>query len=82
MKRLFIISNRLPFKLTKEDNQIKFKPSEGGLATGLGSLEMNLEKHWVGWPGTHFESPEEEQKTSSSALIGLTQVVSKTLLFN
>lgn len=61
--KLIIISNRLPLKaLKKEDGEFEFSRSEGGLTTGLDSLEMDIEKHWVGWPGTYVESTEEEQK--------------------
>lgn len=60
--RLFIISNRLPLKATKTENDFTFTPSEGGLVTGLGSLDMKIEKHWVGWPGMYFENEEDENK--------------------
>lgn len=61
--KLIIISNRLPLKaLKKEDGEFEFSRSEGGLTTGLDSLVMDIEKHWVGWPGTYVESTEEEQK--------------------
>lgn len=60
--RLFIISNRLPLKATKTENDFTFTPSEGGLVTGLASLDMKIEKHWVGWPGMYFENEEDENK--------------------
>lgn len=50
--RLFIISNRLPVKVTRSsDGKFVFSRSEGGLATGLKSLDVDCEKHWIGWPG-------------------------------
>lgn len=49
--KLYIISNRLPVKVTKEDETFVFSRSEGGLATGLDSLQISYEKHWIGWPG-------------------------------
>ena len=59
--KLLIIANRLPLKVArKQDNQFEFSRSEGGLTTGLDSLETDLEKHWVGWPGAVMESAEEE----------------------
>ncbi|MDD4971206.1 MAG: bifunctional alpha,alpha-trehalose-phosphate synthase (UDP-forming)/trehalose-phosphatase [Paludibacter sp.] len=59
--KLIIISNRLPLKANKSDNgTFEFSRSEGGLTTGLDSLEMDLEKHWVGWPGAFAESDEEQ----------------------
>jgi len=61
--KLFIISNRLPLKASRTDsNDFVFTRSEGGLATGLGSLTMDVEKHWIGWPGMHTDSEEEERK--------------------
>jgi trehalose 6-phosphate synthase/phosphatase len=55
--RLIIISNRLPVKANqKENGEISFQRSEGGLATGLGSLETNIEKHWIGWPGIYTQT--------------------------
>lgn len=53
--RLFIISNRLPVKVRKENGKYVFSRSEGGLATGLSSLKTTLEKHWIGWPGIDEE---------------------------
>ena len=39
--KLYIISNRLPVKVTKEDETFVFSRSEGGLATGLDSLQIS-----------------------------------------
>lgn len=58
--KLIIIANRLPLKVTRNENkELEFVRSEGGLTTGLDSLETDMEKHWIGWPGTIAESPEE-----------------------
>lgn len=54
-----IISNRLPVKITEENNEYIFVPSEGGLATGLGDVYQSGNSIWIGWPG--FEVPEERQ---------------------
>ena len=60
--KLIILSNRLPVKIEKEENgDFTVSPSEGGLATGLGSLETEAEKVWIGWPGI-FTDDEEEKK--------------------
>ena len=51
--KLIIIANRLPLKANRnEDNTFEFSRSEGGLTTGMESLTMDVEKHWIGWPGT------------------------------
>lgn len=61
--RLFIIANRLPVKLFYDENkELKFKSSEGGLATGLNSLRTNAEVHWVGWPGMHVSDAKTKNK--------------------
>ena len=60
--KLIILSNRLPVKIEKDENgEFEVSPSEGGLATGLGSLETEAEKIWIGWPGI-FTDDEEEKK--------------------
>ncbi len=61
--KLFIISNRLPVKANRTDNNdFEFTRSEGGLATGLGSLTMEVEQHWIGWPGVHTETDAEQKE--------------------
>jgi trehalose 6-phosphate synthase/phosphatase len=63
--KLFIISNRLPVKARKtDDGQLEFIRSEGGLATGLGSLNMSVEMHWIGWPGIYLKDDTERKKVS------------------
>lgn len=53
LMKLFIISNRLPIKIIKDGpDDFHFVKSEGGLATGLTSIDIpGIEKHWIGWPG-------------------------------
>jgi len=63
--KLFIISNRLPVKARKkEDGQLEFVRSEGGLATGLGSLNLPVEMHWIGWPGIYLKDDVEMEQVS------------------
>lgn len=59
--KIIIISNRLPVKIIEDNNQLKLTKSEGGLATGLGSLETEQAMHWIGWPGMYVDD-EEQQK--------------------
>lgn len=58
---LFIISNRLPIKVSKSEKDFTYERSEGGLATGLGSLNNFQDKHWIGWPGI-FTDDENDKK--------------------
>ena len=56
MPKTIIISNRLPVKIEVSDTgSIIYKPSEGGLATGLGSVYKQGTNVWIGWPGNHVE---------------------------
>ncbi|MDD4639017.1 MAG: bifunctional alpha,alpha-trehalose-phosphate synthase (UDP-forming)/trehalose-phosphatase, partial [Bacteroidales bacterium] len=60
--KLFIIANRLPVKAQKITNgHFEFTRSEGGLATGLASLELDVEMHWIGWPGIFIEDSQEKK---------------------
>ena len=52
MARTIIVSNRLPVKVVeKENNELEYVPSEGGLATGLSSVYKEGDNLWIGWPG-------------------------------
>ncbi len=51
MPKTIIVSNRLPVRVTKDADGLHFKPSEGGLATGLGSIYKQGGNLWIGWPG-------------------------------
>ena len=77
--RIITISNRLPFSVKKTPSSddttgndatatttatLQFKPSVGGLATGLASLET-VDMQWIGWPGM----AEEDMDASDHAQI-------------
>lgn len=48
--RLIIVSNRLPYHITKNDKgEFSFQQSVGGLVTGLGSLLEQENTLWIGW---------------------------------
>lgn len=61
MKRILIVANRLPVNVKIINDEIVYHQSAGGLATGLNSLEVAYEKHWIGWPGIY---PESEKHTN------------------
>ena len=62
-RRLVIVSNRLPFNVSVENDEILFHPSAGGLVTGLASVRESRKQNsalppthlWVGWPGSSVE---------------------------
>ena len=60
MSKTIIVSNRLPVKISKNDDEYQLSPSEGGLATGLGSIYKEGDNIWIGWPG--LEITEQEDK--------------------
>ncbi|WP_439879556.1 bifunctional alpha,alpha-trehalose-phosphate synthase (UDP-forming)/trehalose-phosphatase [Pontibacter sp. MBLB2868] len=62
MAKLIIVSNRLPVKLQEKEGELLFKASEGGLATGLGSIYKEGDNVWIGWPGLVVEEAEKQQK--------------------
>jgi len=51
MSKTIIVSNRLPVKITEKEGEYVLNPSEGGLATGLGSIYRQGYNIWIGWPG-------------------------------
>ncbi len=52
--KLFIVSNRLPVRVKiPTHGPLELERSEGGLATGLASLDSQYEKRWIGWPGVN-----------------------------
>jgi len=57
-KRVLIVSNRLPIKISRQDGSIHYQNSEGGLATGLGSIYKQGTNVWIGWPGAEVEEQE------------------------
>lgn len=60
MSKYIIVSNRLPVKIDKLNNQWKFSPTSGGLATGLKTVHENGKTLWIGWAGISADEIEEE----------------------
>jgi len=54
MSKLIVVSNRLPVTVEMESGKFNIKPSVGGLATGISSLNLDIEQTWIGWPGMDF----------------------------
>ncbi|MFT5166339.1 MAG: trehalose 6-phosphate synthase/phosphatase [Saprospiraceae bacterium] len=65
MPRLIIISNRLPVTIDKKEGELVYFPSSGGLATGLNSLETDMERIWIGWPGLEITDEKQQQKVTA-----------------
>lgn len=62
MSKTILVSNRLPISLRHRNGQFEFKPSAGGLATGLGSIYKEGENIWIGWPGNTVEDSEQKDE--------------------
>jgi trehalose 6-phosphate synthase/phosphatase len=62
MGKTIIVSNRLPVSLRLKQGKFEFRPSAGGLATGLGSIYKEGENIWIGWPGNDVESQEQQEE--------------------
>ncbi len=61
MGKTIIVSNRLPVKVLRKDNELHFTPSEGGLATGLSTVFKSGNSRWIGWPGLYTENDQENK---------------------
>lgn len=72
-KRTIIVSNRLPVRIERSNGELLVIPSEGGLATGLGSIYKEDGNIWIGWPGfvpeNELEKIEVTEKLKSLNLI-------------
>lgn len=72
-KRTIIVSNRLPVRIERSNGELLVIPSEGGLATGLGSIYKEDGNIWIGWPGfvpeNEIEKIEVTEKLKSLNLI-------------
>lgn len=69
MSKTIIISNRLPVRIEKDENdELSYKTSEGGLATGLGSIFKTGDNIWIGWPGMAFSSEESKATVKENLL--------------
>ncbi len=64
MSKTIIVSNRLPVKISRnEAGELRVQSSEGGLATGLNSLQKKGGSLWVGWPGTEIQDDKKAEVT-------------------
>ena len=68
--RIVVISNRLPFTVGRENGELIFTPSVGGLATGVksfldksGDTAARDDHIWIGWPGVYPSRTERETIT-------------------
>jgi trehalose 6-phosphate synthase/phosphatase len=74
MKRLIVVSNRLPFSFRMTPNGPELGASSGGLVSALSSYierrsqqEPDFECIWAGWPGAEV-APENQEQVRAVAL--------------
>lgn len=65
MSKTIIVSNRLPIKIVEENNELTLTPSEGGLATGLGSIYKEGNNVWIGWPGVNVKAGKRQKDVTN-----------------
>lgn len=65
MPKTIIVSNRLPIKIQREGKKFNYATSEGGLATGLGSIYKEGNNIWLGWPGLAVSKATERVEISN-----------------
>ena len=51
-RRILVVSNRLPVKLSRAGAAWRAERSTGGLATAMDPILKSSEGLWIGWPGT------------------------------
>lgn len=68
MSKTIIVSNRLPVRWTREEDELCMHESEGGLATGLSAIFSQDDALWMGWPGM-VAADEIEKKQIEDQLI-------------
>ncbi|CAG8458650.1 2852_t:CDS:2 [Acaulospora morrowiae] len=66
VKRLLVVSNRLPVTVSKDESGYTFKMSSGGLVSALSGLKKTTPFTWIGWTGLHI--PEEERQDVTKKL--------------
>ncbi|MHB1336280.1 MAG: alpha,alpha-trehalose-phosphate synthase (UDP-forming) [Candidatus Humimicrobiaceae bacterium] len=64
--RLIIVSNRIPYNITRINNEISYKKSVGGLVTALDPILKKTGGLWIGWSGLSGNSKFIEKKISIS----------------
>ncbi len=60
VRRLVVVSNRLPVVLSSSDGNWRSEPGSGGLVTALAPVLRNRGGLWIGWPGTAIEDGVQE----------------------
>ena len=57
-RRFLVASNRLPYSLSRDGDEIRLKRGVGGLVTALDPILRLTGGTWIGWSGTYEDVPE------------------------
>ncbi|MCK5082158.1 MAG: trehalose-6-phosphate synthase, partial [Candidatus Omnitrophica bacterium] len=60
VRRLVVVSNRLPVVLSDVDGRWRSEQGSGGLVTALAPVLRDRGGLWIGWPGTSVETGVQE----------------------
>ncbi len=63
MSRIILVSNRLSVSVAWDGDSFVFKPSVGGLATGLSSFYQRQDSLWVGWCGLPHDQLSDDEES-------------------
>jgi len=71
--KLIVVSNRLHITVEEKEGKLNYKPSSGGLATGLSSYLDTMKSRnfevseylWIGWPGSAINSAKRAEVSST-----------------
>jgi len=70
VRRLVVVSNRLPVVLSQENGKWVTEPGSGGLVTALAPVLRDRGGLWIGWPGTALGPGVEEALDKASRTPG------------
>jgi len=70
-KRILIVANRLPVKIVQKQGGMEYQASEGGLASGVGSIYKKNNNLWIGWPGAPVDAKDQPDIEKDLALQNL-----------
>lgn len=79
MKKLHIVSNRLPFSVEFDEDEPSLSPSVGGLATGMNSVYKDYKGSWIGWSGIASDEHPEETSDKIDKLLNKERCLSVPL---
>ena len=72
--RLLVVSNRLPFTASSQEGELVFRPSPGGLVSGLTAYlnwarkdASSIDHLWIGWPGIEVDEKSHDKLRQKAA---------------